>query len=143
MSIYDEILKKDEISMYVCGPTVYDYLHIGNIRPIIVFDTYRKGLEYLGKRVKYVSNITDIDDKIIKKATEQNILASEVADFYSQKYYELVEKLNVGNIEIIKVTDLIDEMVNFIIELENREYAYRIDDGIYLFLRLSGLFPIC
>ena len=81
-------LKEGQVSMYVCGPTVYNYIHIGNARPAIAFDTVRRYLEYKGYDVKYVSNFTDVDDKLIKAAQELNQTVPEVADRFIDAFFE-------------------------------------------------------
>ena len=87
--------KEGEYRIYVCGPTVYNYIHIGNARPMIVFDTLRRYLEYLGNKVLYVSNITDIDDKLIKKGQENGTTMQEVARKFEAEYIKDSEGLNV------------------------------------------------
>ena len=91
MKVYNTLTKKKEtfipleegkVRMYVCGPTVYNYIHIGNARPMIVFDTVRRYMEYKGMKVNYVSNFTDVDDKIIKKANEEVVSSEEIANRY-------------------------------------------------------------
>ena len=95
MKVYNTLTRKKEelrpiedgiIKIYVCGPTVYNYFHIGNARPFVVFDTLRKYLEYRGYKVKFVQNFTDVDDKIINKAKEEGITASEVSEKYIEEY---------------------------------------------------------
>ena len=94
MKIYNTLTRKKEefkpieegkVRMYVCGPTVYNYIHIGNARPMIIFDTFRRYLEYKGYEVTYVSNFTDVDDKIIKAAIEENTTAEEIGSLKSVK----------------------------------------------------------
>ena len=87
-------IKENVLSMYVCGPTVYNHMHIGNGRPVVFFDAVRRFFEYIGYTVYYVSNFTDIDDKIIKTAKEKNISESEVSNMYIDAYLDLVKKLN-------------------------------------------------
>ena len=104
MKIYNTLSRKKEefvpiedgnVSMYVCGPTVYNLIHIGNARPMIVFDTVRRYLEYKGYQVKYVTNFTDVDDKIIKKAIEEGITAEEVSGRYIEECKKDMKSLNV------------------------------------------------
>ena len=83
-------LEEGKIKMYVCGPTVYNLIHIGNARPMIVFDTFRRYLEYKGYDVNYVSNFTDVDDKIIKKANEEGVSSEEIAKRYIEEYMKLL-----------------------------------------------------
>ena len=87
-------VKEGEVSMYVCGPTVYNYIHIGNARPAIFFDTVRRYFEFRGYKVTYVSNFTDVDDKIIKRANEEGISCEEVAAKYIKAYFEDTAKVN-------------------------------------------------
>lgn len=87
-------LKEKEVSMYVCGPTVYNYIHIGNARPAIFFDTVRRYFEYRGYKVNYVQNFTDVDDKMITKANQENVDIKEIADRYIKAYFEDTSKLN-------------------------------------------------
>ena len=111
-------IKENEVSMYVCGPTVYNHMHIGNARPVIFFDTVKKFLEYIGYNVKMVSNFTDIDDKIIKKAQEENISEEEVSTKYIDAYLNACEKIGCSNdVEHPKVTENIENIVEFIDEL--------------------------
>lgn len=121
-------------TMYVCGPTVYDYLHIGNIRPVISFDFYRRALIALGEEVKYVTNITDIDDKIINKANELCKTPREISEKYSLAYLNLLDKLNINQneIEIVKVTEVLEDMIQVVESLLQKGYAYELSDGIYL-----------
>jgi cysteinyl-tRNA synthetase len=114
-----------QIKMYVCGPTVYDDIHIGNARSAVNFDTIRKYLIYSGYSVKYVMNITDIDDKIIKKAIDEKKEFSEIASKYTRNYLDVMEKLNVMPPDVQpKATDSIDEMVELISGLIDKRYAY-------------------
>ena len=87
-------IKPGEVSMYVCGPTVYNHAHIGNARPIVVFDTLRRTLEAEGYKVKFVSNFTDVDDKILKKADEQGVSPDDIAKKYYDIFSESMKKLN-------------------------------------------------
>jgi cysteinyl-tRNA synthetase len=80
-------INKDEITIYVCGPTVYNFFHIGNARPFVVFDTLRKYLEYRGNNVKFVQNFTDVDDKIINKAREEKMIPKDLTEKYIAEYY--------------------------------------------------------
>ncbi|MGM0508263.1 MAG: cysteine--tRNA ligase [Fusobacteriota bacterium] len=124
---------KDEVNMYVCGPTVYNRIHIGNARPIIFFDTVRRYLEYEGYNVKYVQNFTDIDDKMIKKANEEGVSVKEIADRYIEKYFEDTKDLNIDEKNSIhpRATDNIQEMINLVKDLENKDYAYENEGDLY------------
>ena len=121
-----------KVKMYVCGPTVYNYIHIGNARPIIFFDTVRRYLEYRGYDVTYVSNFTDVDDKIIKKANEEGISFEEVAKKYIEAFEVDTQKLNIKEgIKRPKATEYIGEMIKIIKELEKKGYAYAVDGDVY------------
>lgn len=125
-------LIEGEVSMYVCGPTVYNHIHIGNARPIIVFDTLRRVFEAEGYKVKYVSNYTDVDDKIIKKAHDENKLEVEVAEEYIQAYNEIRHKLNAHDLfKSPKVTETMDDIIAFIDELVQQGYAYEVDGDVF------------
>ena len=124
--------KKDEISIYVCGPTVYNYFHIGNARPFIVFDTLRRYLEYRGNNVNFVQNFTDVDDKIINKAKEEGTSSFEVGEKYIEEYYKDAEALNVRKATTHpKVTENIDAIIDFVKTLEDKGYAYNVDGDVY------------
>lgn len=125
-------IDKDEIKIYVCGPTVYNYFHIGNARPFVVFDTLRKYLEYRGETVKFVQNFTDVDDKIINKAREEGITAGEVSEKYIQEYYKDAAALNVTKATVHpKVTENIDEIITFVSGLIEKGYAYEVNGDVY------------
>ena len=125
-------VEEGKVKMYVCGPTVYNYIHIGNARPIIFFDTVRRYLEYRGYEVTYVSNFTDVDDKIIKKANEEGISFEEVAKKYIEAFEVDTQKLNIKEgIKRPKATEYIGEMIKIIKELEKKGYAYAVDGDVY------------
>ena len=108
-------LKEKEAKIYACGPTVYNFIHIGNARPAVVFDTLRRYLEYKGNKVTYVSNITDIDDKIIKRAIEEGITFEEVARKYENEYYHDLQGLNVRFADVRpRVSDHIPEIIDIV-----------------------------
>lgn len=122
----------DEIKIYVCGPTVYNYFHLGNARPFVVFDTLRRYLEYKGYKVKFVQNFTDVDDKIINKAREEGVSASDISEKYIREYYKDVEKLNVKKATVHpKVTENIKEIKDFISTLIDKGYAYDVNGDVY------------
>lgn len=142
MRIYNTFTRKKEdfipqeenkIRMYVCGPTVYDYMHIGNARPLVVFDTFRRFQKYLGKEVKYVVNFTDVDDKIINKAIEQNITTNEVTDKYIKAYMEDARDLNLDEDDTIhpKATETMDEIIEFVNDLVEMGAAYESEGDVY------------
>lgn len=126
-------IEPGKISMYVCGPTVYNYIHIGNARPAMFFDTVRRYFEYRGYEVKYVQNFTDVDDKMITKAKEEGITLKEVADKYIQAYFEDTGKLNLKEEGMIrpKATENIPEMIELISILIEKKYAYEINGDVY------------
>ena len=125
-------LEQKEIKMYVCVPTVYNYIHIGNARPFVVFDTMRKYLEYRGEKVRFVQNFTDVDDKIINRAREEGITPQAVGEKYIQAYYEDVKELNVTPATVHpRVTETIPEIIDFVRGLIDKGYAYEIDGDVY------------
>lgn len=114
-----------KVKMYVCGPTVYDYIHIGNARPMIVFDVVRTYLEQLGNDVNYVVNFTDVDDKLIRKAEQMGTTVPEVADTFIGAYYEDLEGLGLTRATLNpRVTENMDSILEFIKELEEKGFAY-------------------
>ncbi len=141
MKIYNTLNRKKEefvpveegkVRMYVCGPTVYNYIHIGNARPMIVFDTVRRYLEYKGYEVNYVSNFTDVDDKIIAKAIEEGVPASEIAERYTKAATEDMEGMNVMPATFHpKATEEIDGMIEMIQTLIDKGYAYAKNGTVY------------
>lgn len=126
-------IKEGEVSMYVCGPTVYNYIHIGNARPAIFFDTVRRYFEYRGYKVKYVQNFTDVDDKMIKKANEEGVSLQEIADKYIKGYFEDTAKINLKEEGMIrpKATEHIGEMIKIIKQLIQNGYAYESEGDVY------------
>ena len=125
-------MNENEVSMYVCGPTVYNYPHIGNARPIIVFDTLKKTFEALGYKVKFVSNFTDVDDKIIKKAIEMNVDEKTITEHFINAYNSDRQSLNADLPDVTpKVTETMDEIIDFIKLLVDKGFAYEIDGDVY------------
>lgn len=125
-------IKEGEVSMYVCGPTVYNHAHIGNARPIVVFDTLRRTLEALGYKVKMVSNFTDVDDKIINKAAEEGISEKEVAQRYIDAYNDVRKQLNVRELDATpRVTETMDDIIAFIKEMVDNGSAYEVNGDVY------------
>lgn len=125
-------LEEGKVSMYVCGPTVYNYIHIGNARPAIVFDTVRRYLEYRGYDVDYVLNFTDVDDKIIKAANELGEEVPEVADRFIDAYLEDVGALGVKKAtHHPRVMDTMDDIIEFVNVLVDKGYAYEADGDVY------------
>ncbi|GAB3795879.1 cysteine--tRNA ligase [Virgibacillus kimchii] len=125
-------LQAGKVSMYVCGPTVYNYIHIGNARPAIVFDTVRRYLEYKGFEVDYVLNFTDVDDKIINAAKKEGKTVPEIADKYIKAYLEDVGALGVKKAtHNPRVMDTMDDIVSFIQGLIDKGFAYEVDGDVY------------
>ena len=121
-----------EVSMYVCGPTVYNHAHIGNARPIVVFDTLRRTLEAEGYKVKFVSNFTDVDDKIINKALEEGVSEKEIAERYIKAYNDVRKSLNVIPVDVTpRVTETMDEIIAFIDQLVKNGNAYEVNGDVY------------
>ena len=127
-----EPLNDKIVNMYVCGPTVYNYIHIGNARAFIVFDTVRRYLEYKGYKVNYVQNFTDIDDKIIKRAQEENVTTKEVAEKYIEEYFIDADNLGIKRATVHpKATEHIEDIVKFIKILIDKGYAYVVNGNVY------------
>ena len=125
-------IKEGKVSLYVCGPTVYGYAHFGNMRPVIVFDTLRRFLTYLGYEVTYVSNITDVDDKVINSAIKEGKSESEIASFYLDNFLDCVTKVNSMLPNYMpRVTENMDAMISFINELVIKGYAYVVDGDVF------------
>jgi cysteinyl-tRNA synthetase len=141
MRIYNTLTQKKEefipleegkVRMYVCGPTVYNYIHIGNARPTIVFDSFRRYLEYLGYQVNFVSNFTDVDDKIIKKANDEGVTATEISERYIKEFRTDMDALNVREATIHpKATEEIEGMVEMISDLIKKGHAYEKNGTVY------------
>ncbi|HBG3859557.1 cysteine--tRNA ligase [Clostridioides difficile] len=125
-------LEEGKVKMYVCGPTVYNYIHIGNARPFIIFDTLRRYLEYRGYDVTYVQNFTDVDDKIINRSHEEGISPEEVAAKYIKEYFVDCDGLGIKRATVHpQVTDNIQQIIEFIKELEDKGYAYAVNGDVY------------
>lgn len=141
MKIYNTLTRRKEefvpieegkVKMYVCGPTVYNFFHIGNARPFVVFDTMRKYLEYRGYKVKFVQNFTDVDDKIINRAKEEGISAGEVSEKYIEEYYKDAAALNVKKANVHpKVTETMADIIKFVEDLIEKGYAYESEGDVY------------
>ena len=141
MKLYNTLTRKKEefvpveegkVKMYVCGPTVYNYIHIGNARPFIIFDTLRRYLEYRGYDVTYVQNFTDVDDKIIKRGHEEQISPEEVANKYIDEYFIDADGLGIKRANVHpRVTDNIQQIIDFVKELEDKGYAYEVNGDVY------------
>jgi cysteinyl-tRNA synthetase len=141
MKIYNTLTQKKEelipleegkVRMYVCGPTVYNYIHVGNARPAIIFDSFRRYLEYCGYEVNYVSNFTDVDDKIIKKAIEEGVSTSEISERFIKEYKIDMEALNIKEAtHHPRATEEIDGMIEMIENLISKGYAYEKNGTVY------------
>lgn len=141
MLIYNTLTKKKEefipinppnVTMYVCGPTIYDYFHIGNARSFVMSDIVRRYLEYKGYNVTFAMNITDVDDKLIKKANEENVEVEEVADKYADAFFEDIENLGIKKANIYpKATEHMDEIIQLIKTLVEKGIAYNVDGNVF------------
>lgn len=141
MKIYNTMTRKKEefipletgkVKMYSCGPTVYNFFHIGNARPFIIFDTLRRYFEYSGYDVKFVQNFTDIDDKMIKNANELGITVKELADKYIAEYFTDAQGLKIKEATVHpKATENIDAIIEIVKKLETEGYAYNVDGDVY------------
>lgn len=141
MKIYNTLTRQKEefkplvagkVSMYVCGPTVYNYIHIGNARSVIAFDTIRRYLEYKGYDVNYVSNFTDVDDKMINEARAEKISVPELADKFIDAYLEDTKALNIKNADMHpRATHEIEDIITFVQDLIDKGYAYEVDGDVY------------
>jgi len=125
-------LESGKIRIYLCGPTVYDYFHVGNARPFILFDIFRRYLKYRGFEVSYVTNLTDIDDKIIKRANEDKISIGSVAEKYTQAFFEDTKRLGILEADAYpKATENITEIITLIDKLMQNGLAYQINGDVY------------
>jgi len=125
-------IKKGEVGMYICGPTVYNYIHIGNARPFIIFEVVRRFLKFKGYKVRYIQNLTDIDDKMINKARELNISVSELAEKFIQEYFIDADSLNIERADVHpRATEHIAEIIELLKGLEEKGYAYEVDGDVF------------
>ncbi len=141
IKIYNTLTRKKElftpinegkVGMYVCGPTVYNYIHIGNARSTVAFDTIRRYFEYRGYQVDYISNFTDVDDKIIRVANELGVTAPEVADRFIQAFEEDTQALNVEPATLHpRVMDHMPDIISFIQTLVEKGYGYEANGDVY------------
>ena len=141
MKLYNTLSRKKEefkpieegkVKMYVCGPTVYNFIHIGNARPFIIFDTLRRYLQYKGYDVTFVQNFTDVDDKIIKRGHEEGISPEDVANKYINEYFVDADGLGIQRADVHpRVTDNIQQIIDFVKDLEDKGYAYEVNGDVY------------
>ena len=125
-------IEENKVKMYVCGPTVYNYIHLGNARPIVVFDTLARYFEHKGMKVEFVQNFTDVDDKIINKSIEEGTSASEVSEKYIKYFFEDISKLNIlESVKRPKVTENMAEIIEIIQKLIDNGFAYEKDGDVY------------
>ena len=125
-------IEENKVKMYVCGPTVYNYIHLGNARPIVVFDTLARYFKYKGMEVDYVQNFTDVDDKIINRSIEEGISASEVSEKYIKCFFEDINRLNIlESVKRPKVTENMTEIIEIIQKLIDNGFAYEKDGDVY------------
>ncbi len=123
---------KGRVRMYVCGPTVYNYISIGNTRPIVVFDMIRNYLEHIGYKVDFIQNITDIEDKIIKKANDEGVSFNVITERYIKAFLDDIKNLNVGNFTAMpKASEMIPEIITIISKIIENGYAYVADEDVY------------
>jgi len=141
MKLYNSLTRKKEtfvpinegeVKMYVCGPTVYNYFHIGNARPFMMFDILRGYMEYRGLKVTYVQNFTDVDDKIINKANEEGVSSLEISEQYIDEYFKDADALGIKRATVHpKVTETMDEIIAFIEVLVEKKFAYEVGGDVY------------
>ena len=125
-------IEENKVKMYVCGPTVYNYIHLGNARPIVVFDTLARYFEHKGMKVEFVQNFTDVDDKIINKSIEEGTSASEVSEKYIKYFFEDISKLNIlESVKRPKVTENMAEIIEIIQKLIDNGFAYEKNGDVY------------
>lgn len=125
-------IEKGKVRFYVCGPTVYDFFHIGNARPFVVFDVCRRYLEYCGYEVKYIQNFTDLDDKLIKRAAETGVTVPEIAERYIAEYYDDADALGIKRATVNpRATHEIDAIIEMISTLVKKGHAYEADGSVY------------
>ena len=125
-------IEENKVRMYICGPTVYNYIHIGNARPVLIFDLVHRYFKYLGYEVEFVSNVTDVDDKIINRAIEEGVTEAQISEKYLNYFLECNKALNALPLTAMpKVTESMDSMIEFINQLVERDFAYAVDGDVY------------
>jgi len=125
-------IKAGEVSMYVCGPTVYNFFHIGNARTFLVFDAVRRYFEYRGYKVNFIQNFTDIDDKMINKANDEKITVKQLGDKFIKEYYQDADGLNIKRATINpRATEFMEDIVSFVKDLVDKGFAYEVDGDVY------------
>ncbi|MDB8554477.1 cysteine--tRNA ligase [Turicibacter sanguinis] len=125
-------VEENKVRMYICGPTVYNYIHIGNARPVLFFDLVHRYFKYLGYEVEFVSNVTDVDDKIINRAIEEGVTEAQISEKYLNYFLECNKALNALPLTAMpKVTESMDSMIEFINQLVERDFAYAVDGDVY------------
>ena len=125
-------INEGKVTIYSCGPTVYDYFHIGNARPFITFDVLRRYFEYRGKKVKFVQNFTDIDDKMIKRANAENITVKELGDKFIEEYYYDASRLGVNKATVHpRATECISDIIKLVQTLIDKGYAYQVGTDVF------------
>ena len=141
LKLYNTLTKKKEefkplnppnVNFYMCGPTVYDLFHVGNARSFIMADVVRKYLEFKGYKVKYAMNLTDVDDKIIKKSIEEKTPSNQVAEKYINYFFEDIARVNIKKADVYpKATEHMDEIINLIKKLEDKGIAYNVNGNVF------------
>src|SRR5690349_17636012 len=126
-------LVNNEVRMYACGPTVYDYGHIGNFRTFVAVDILRRYLRQSGYRVRHVMNITDVDDKIIRNAAQAEVSVQQYTAKYQKAFFEDAGTLHIEEPRIVRATENIPQMAEFIAQLVQKDFAYKTEDGSYYF----------
>ncbi|MDR1617039.1 MAG: class I tRNA ligase family protein, partial [Syntrophomonadaceae bacterium] len=125
-------LEPAEVKMYVCGPTTYNYIHLGNARPLVVFDTIRRYLEFKGYTVRYIQNFTDIDDKIINRAAEEGVEPLALSEKYIREYFTDADSLGIKRAHVHpRVSEHIDKIIAAVAKLVELNFAYELDGNVY------------
>ena len=150
MLIYNSKTRKKEelvtiqpgkVGIYACGPTVYDYFHIGNARPFIVFDVLRRYLEHRGYEVKFVQNFTDIDDKMIRRANQEGITVKELGDRFIQEYYQDAAALGIRKATVHpRATEHIGDIIKLVKTLQNKGFAYEVNGDVYFDVKKNAAY---